>query len=349
MSILTRVERQWTRLERRWVKRLLRLVTPQSNPNLNELAQLAKDMRIMALGYKATGYELARRMASVLPIPEETEAMHAGLRPKASTQADIESPWAAHWAGQLKLPVIYHRKLWELTYIMQVIHEHGYLREGTRGVGFGCGIEPLPSYLASQGVEVTITDLDQTSATALGWINTNQYASTLDHAFHPRLVSRETFDRNVKFRVVDMNDIPPDLVDYDFCWSTCAVEHLGSISKGLHFIKQSLQTLKPGGLSVHTVELNIENDGPTIDNWGTVLFQRKHMEKVADDLRRDGHFVADLDFNYGDGPLDRFIDIPPYQGSKKDPTAITGQPLHLKLGVDGFVATCFGIIVRKAG
>jgi hypothetical protein len=58
-----------------------------------------------------------------------------------------------------------------------------------------------------------------------------------------------------------------------------------------------------------------------------------------------------LDFDFGDGPLDRFIDLPPYEwdlllqqgglAGKQD------HPAHLKLAIDGFACTCFGPVIRK--
>jgi hypothetical protein len=52
----------------------------------------------------------------------------------------------------------------------------------------------------------------------------------------------------------------------------------------------------------------------------------------------------------GDGAIDRYIDIPPYSWDLKKPTAwfdSLGQRAHLKLNVDGFACTCFGLIVVK--
>ena len=116
-----------------------------------------------------------------------------------------------------------------------------------------------------------------------------------------------------------MTAIPADLAGFDFCWSLCAFEHLGSIEAGLRFVEASLAPLRPGGTAVHTTEFNINANGPTIDNWPTVLFQRRHMEALAARLAAQGHQVAPFDFDAGDKPLDRFV------------------------------ATCFGLVVTKAG
>ncbi|WEJ99506.1 MAG: methyltransferase domain-containing protein [Candidatus Sphingomonas phytovorans] len=328
---------------------LLSLVNDQSQPNINALTEAVRSITLANLNIKTFGYDLARSLASSLPPREGFPARHVGLNSRASTQADLESDWVAHWCGELMVPFIYHRKLWELAYVLQAIMEHGHLRDGARGLGFGCGVEPIPSYLAARGASVTMTDLPPADAAAAGWVSTNQYSSTVDMAFRPYLVTKDVFDARVDLRHVDMNAIPPDLIDFDFCWSICALEHLGSLDNGLDFIVNSLKTLRPGGLSVHTTEFNIDPDGPTIDNWPTVLFQKKHLEGLAKKLRDAGHEVAELDFFLGDKPLDRFIDLPPFHHDLSPTIAEwIGGPQHLKVATDGFPCTCFGIIVRKA-
>jgi 2-polyprenyl-3-methyl-5-hydroxy-6-metoxy-1,4-benzoquinol methylase len=336
--------------ERRKADRLLPLVHKNGRPKRDQISEVAKSVRLIELNIKAFGYDLARRMTEALPpVPQDGVARHVGLHCQASTQADIESDWAAHWAGQLRIGVVYHRKIWELAYVLQAIHEHGHMVPGAKGLGFGCGVEPVPSYLASRGVAVTVTDLDHADAKAKGWIDTNQHARSLEQAFHPHLVERAVFDRLVDQRIADMNAIPETLQGYDFCWSMCAVEHLGSIQKGLDFLENSLKTLRPGGLSVHTLEYNVEADGPTVDNWVTVLFQRQHLEALAERLRAQGHEVAPFDFDMGQQPMDNFVDLPPwYHDMPEEEARRLGTPMHLKLGIDGFVATCFGIIIRKA-
>ena len=44
------------------------------------------------------------------------------------------------------------------------------------------------------------------------------------------------------------------------------IDRIGSIELGLQFIENSMATLRPGGVAVHTTEFNLE-DGETI---GTV-------------------------------------------------------------------------------
>jgi 2-polyprenyl-3-methyl-5-hydroxy-6-metoxy-1,4-benzoquinol methylase len=329
---------------------LLSRVDSQSRPNINALSEATRDLNVLALNVKFFGYELARQLAQALPVRTGLGPRPVGLRSKPSTQADLESEWVAYWCSELKIPLVFHRKLWELAYVLQAIYEHGHLRTGSRGLGFGCGSEPLPSYLAAHGVIVTATDLPPHDSRTQGWIDTSQHTTSVDRAFNSDLVTREQFDRCVGLRYVDMNAIPRDLAEYDFCWSICALEHIGSIQKGLDFIADSLSTLRPGGLAVHTTEFNFMNDRETIDNWGTVLFQRRHFSAIAERLRDAGHRVAELEFDVGDKPLDKFIDVAPF-AHDWDPQLRAswgdGGP-HIKLSVDGFACTCFGLVITKS-
>jgi hypothetical protein len=333
------------------LSKLLELLGPDSQPNLNALTMRLRDLNNLALTVKFFGYDLARRLAEDLPLPQQLAPQRVNLCPKASTQADLENDWAAYWCAELKVPRIFHRKLWEFAFVLQALWEHGMIGYNKRGLGFGCGNEPIPSYLASKGVRLTVTDMEPEEAKCKGWMSTSQHATTIDTLFMPQLIDRVTFDHHVALRYVDMNAIPPDLKDYDFCWSVCALEHLGSIVQGLAFVRNSLACLRPGGVAIHTTEFNFINDDQTIDNWPTVLFQRRHFTQLAEQLRKEGHDIGELDFHTGDKPLDKFIDIPPF--AHDWPQSILpewgGSAAHLKISIDGFASTCFGLIIRKGG
>ena len=108
----------------------------QSRPNLTALRLELRDLGALALNVKSFGYELARAFAQTLPQREGLAARQVGLACKPSTQEDMESDWVAYWLGELGVPVVFHRKLWEYAYLLQALHENGALREGARGLGF---------------------------------------------------------------------------------------------------------------------------------------------------------------------------------------------------------------------
>jgi hypothetical protein len=210
------------------------------------------------------------------------------------------------------------------------------VESGARGLGFGCGQEPLPAIFAAAGCTIVATDLQSGDARAEGWSASGQHSLDRDVLRRPHLCPDGRFDDAVTFEPVDMNNIPRTLVDFDFCWSACALEHLGSIEAGLTFIRNSLETLKVGGVAVHTTEFNLTSNSDTLDNDNTVLFRRRDFERLAFELIASGHEVAQFNYDQGDEPLDQHIDLPPYSNSD-----------HLKLAISRYVTTSFGIIVRK--
>ena len=338
------------RINNRDLTALLTPVSRDGHPNLNRLRLIANAIDPLALNIKQMGYSLARQLAEAMPPPTGTAARKLHLPNSLSTQSAMESDWVAHWCAELKIPVTYHRKLWELCFVLQALFDADLIAPGRRGLCFGCGTEPLPSYLAAHGVSVLATDLPPDASIASGWMESGQHATARERLFMPHLVDREAFDTHVALRAVDMNRLPSDLTGFDFCWSICALEHLGSIANGLAFIEKSLDCLVPGGVAVHTTEYNIDDDGPTVDNWMAVAFQRAHLEYLAARLRAQGHEVAPFDFDLGTGPLDRFVDLPPYHAQLSAPLQQwLGPAAHLKASMDGMIVTCIGLVIRKAG
>lgn len=331
------------------------LLTPSINgkPNMNTLNMALRDLLAIKHNIKNFGYQLASEIktsSSNYEVSDEPKIMN--LKSKPTTQEDMESSWVKYWCKQLKIEPIMHRKIWELCYVPQALYENLRIKEGMKGIVFGAGEEPLPALFATLGADITVTDLHPDKVKGMGWAESNQHTNSLEKVFYENIIDKETFDKKVSLEYVDMNDIPRELDGkYDFCWSVCALEHLGSIQNGLNFIENSLNVLKPGGLAVHTTEYNYTNEIHTIDNWPTVFFQDKHFIELAEKLRKKGFNVADISFDIGNKPLDRYIDIPPYSEGEgwitKESWGNVNQHAHLKLSVDGFPCTSFGMIISK--
>jgi len=328
----------------------------RGKPDLRDLYAATRDIGILRLNAKHYGYYLARQLEGVLKgVDYSLEPRKHHLVSKATTQEDMESPWFAYWCKELKIAPIYHRKIWEYAFVLQCLHDHDLLCEGVSAMGFGCGEEPMASYFATLGLDTLVTDLDPVRVAGKGWAETHQHARTRETAFRPDLVSREIFDARVRHQFVDMNAIPQVPQPFDFCWSICAMEHLGNIEAGLSFVENSLQVLKPGGLAIHTTEYNYLSENETRESGEVVLFLRRHFEALAQRLRASGHELLGPDFSAGKGVLDDFIDVPPYgdeaEGwlkNKYTPHVKSDFPAHLKLSISGFAATCFGLVVRKS-
>src|SRR5687767_7179476 len=97
-----------------------------------------------------------------------------------------------------------------------------------RRLGFGVGSEPMGDAFASQGCQVVATDQAPEAAAAQGWTAYDQHAAGLAAVRARNLTPADVFEANVTFEIADMNAIGAHLRGFDFCWSSCALEHLGS-------------------------------------------------------------------------------------------------------------------------
>lgn len=227
------------------------------------------------------------------------------------------------------------RKQWEFIYILRALEVGGCIAPGKRGLGFGVGKEKMPSLLAAQGCEIMATDLPMAEADS-HWAGGPQHAASLDALCWPHLISREDFEDRVSFRPANMKAIPKDLTGYDFCWSACALEHLGGLDEGFEFIRNSIACLKPGGLAAHTTEFNLGSAEKTLTSGGTVVYREKDILRFAEEMRAEGHQI-EVNLAPGDTPTDLMID------------RFRDSDIHLRLYVMHQVpATSIGLTVRKA-
>jgi SAM-dependent methyltransferase len=257
-------------------------------------------------------------------------------------EAHFRMPLYRFWCERLAETPRYHRKQWEWVYICQVLHEHGLLRAGARGLGFGVGKEPLAAAFANLGVEVLATDMDVAAARSAGWLGENQHAGEDVAVLNGRgLCDPVEFAARVHYRSVDMNAIPADLAGYDFCWSSCAYEHLGSIDAGLAFVRRSVDCLRPGGIAVHTTEFRLGRGRRTLESGAVVLFRRSDFEQLAAELALAGHRVAPLDFETGHEPVERYVDHPPFADEPH-------LRLRLPMWFGGYRTTSIGIVVERS-
>lgn len=230
-----------------------------------------------------------------------------------------------------------NRKFWEWCAIAQALDERCMLRTGMKGLGFAVGQEPLTSHFAGRGCEVLATDLDQ-HASDSGWIGSAQHAASKAILFQPLLVNREIFERRVTFQSADMRTLEGLRGGYDFIWSSCALEHLGTLQAGLDFIVRSADLLSPGGVAVHTTEFNVLSNDGTIEHGGNVIYRQRDILMLAEKMQISGLDLVSPIFDVGKHRFDAEIDRPPY---------MTPGVRHIKLEIDGHVCTSFMLIIEK--
>lgn len=258
------------------------------------------------------------------------------LRSQICRQADFALDAYRYWCARLGETPRLHRKQWEFFYICQALHERGLLRAGARGLGFGVGQEPLPAAFAARGAEILATDQTADAAQQGGWRQSGQHAAGLDALLRPQICDDATLHARVRFRTLDMNDIPGDLTGFDFCWSACSLEHLGSLRHGLRFVENSVRTLRTGGVAVHTTEFNLSSPHATLETPHLCVYRRSDIAALVKRLEAAGHRVEPLEWSPGTGMADDYVDLPPYRA----------EP-HLRLRLAEFDCTSVGLIVTR--
>jgi len=240
------------------------------------------------------------------------------------------------WIKKIDVDFVVHRKLWEWGYIAQVLYERGMLVPDKRGLGFAVGKEQLVSLFAKHGVKILATDIGVDHTAAAVWVDTNAHSSTLTDLFYPNVCDNETFFDNVQFQPLDMNNIPDDLSGFDFCWSSSAFEHLGTVDKGREFVLNSLKVLKPGGISVHTTDYNITSDF-NVDIPHMAVFGRSFFEQLRNETEKMGHTFLPFDLRLGNSPAD---DCVYWEGEDE---------YRMKQLLAGYITTSISLVIRITG
>lgn len=264
----------------------------------------------------------------------------------------FDTAWFLHWFGEIyRQPPegvalasgpdrpTYHRKNWEWAAVAQALAERDMLRPGRRGMGFAVGREPLTSLFAVRGASVVATDLAAEEGPTSDWSDTGQHAADLEALYWPAIVSREDFDARVSFMPQDMRNLRTEgLGSFDFIWSACSFEHLGSLEAGLQFVMNSTALLKPGGIAVHTTEFNLSSPERTLETGNNVIYRVQDLTHLEARLRGIACAMEPLDAFGGSHPDDIEYDFEPYY--------LTGRQ-HIKLDLSGHVATSVLLIIRK--
>jgi hypothetical protein len=234
-------------------------------------------------------------------------------------------------------PLYRHRKMWEWCAISQALDVRGMLARRRRGCGFAVGHEPLPSLFASLGAHILATDLRPEAGSH--WANSGEHCDSLENLHWPNLIRWSEFSDRVSFRPVDMR-IMDGLSNstFDFVWSSCALEHLGSLEAGIAFIERSTDLLKPGGVGIHTTEFNISSERETLESGETVIYRKSDITSLAHRIAERSAALHALNFEPGNDQADLAYDEPPYYVSGRQ---------HVKLRIGRFVSASIILIVQK--
>lgn len=258
------------------------------------------------------------------------------IESQACSARQVMHPAYSEWAALLGELPRFHRKQWEHITILEVARQAGLVAPGGSALGFGVGSEPVPAALASLGLSVLATD--QPRVNAGHWTRRGEHADSLEPLSKPTIIHPARFRKLVQFRSVDMNDLPEDLGTHDLVWSACAIEHLGSPEQGLHFVRQSLRLLRPGGLAVHTTELDLTPGESTIDYGNCALYRPLDLQRFQQDVVAMGYAMTVNPYVPLEHPADRLI---------APPMSVGKESVHLKLALYDSITTSFVLVIRR--
>ena len=186
--------------------------------------------------------------------------------------------------NELKEPARFHRKQWEFAMIFLTLQKFGLLNEQKVGLSLGGGNERVLYSIAKYVKKLIVTDLydDNTSWDCARTQDPDEFIK----ASKPFPVD----DKKIQALKMDMRFL--DFADntFDFCYSSCAIEHIGEYKDFLQHFNEVNRVLKDDGMYVLTTELQFgEQIIPDPNNY---IFTKGYLADLIS--QSDLDFVSDV-------------------------------------------------------
>ncbi len=303
------------------IKKAMTMVMIKDNRKMNILPKNVKDLALQMTARRSSVVALAFVIGVALGMlgsrlgmaplmmahndeeqhsrsPEVLEMFRGTPSLKVTSKLANRMEGATEWCTELLHEMekgVYreHRKQWEFCFMAHALDHYGKLKEGSKGIGFAVGTEPLAPFFVKRGAELVVSDLpisNSTKGLVQGWANTGQHAAALNATFTEGVVDYELYAKKAKFIPINMNEIPGDLLhgEYDFVYSSSSLEHVGSVELGRKFILNAMKALKKGGVGVHTTEFAI-NSLEDPGKFGHMsVWLKKDVDLLESELEKNG-------------------------------------------------------------
>ncbi len=243
--------------------------------------------------------------------------------------------------NELRETARFHRKQWEFAMIFLTLQKFELLKEQNVGLSLGGGNERVLFSIARHIKKLFVTDLydDSTSWDCARTGDPDEFIK----ASKPFPVD----DTKIKALKMDMRKL--DFADntFDFCYSSCAIEHIGEYQDFLQHFNEVNRVLKPGGIYVLTTELQFGEE--TITDENNFIFTKDYIAKLIAESGLD--FVSDVNveltknnINY---PYPSNIQNIAFSGNNNFSQRIVEQFPHLILIRGNVPFTSVLLILRK--
>ena len=179
--------------------------------------------------------------------------------------------------NELKESPRFHRKQWEFAMIFLALKKLGFLNENMTGLSLGGGNERVLYSIAQHVNKLIVTDLYNEDTT---W----DCARTKDPDEY--IKASKPFDvDDSKFKAFRMDMRYLDFEDntFDFCYSSCAIEHIGDFEDFVQHLDEVYRVLKEDGVYVFTTELKIGSD--TIKDQNNFIFSSSYLNEIFKSIK----------------------------------------------------------------
>lgn len=207
----------------------------------------------------------------------------------------------------LEAPVL-HRKQWEFGMIFLTLKKAQMLEDNKRGLSMGSGKEVLLYAVARQVKHLNVTDLYSTESL---W----ECAKTTDpDEFIRKNKPFPVEEDKISAQRMDMRHLAFADCAFDFAYSSCAFEHIGTDDDFLQHLNEVYRVLKDGGVYVLTTEFTCEKETVPIPN--NYIFSAEHLDRVigASKFVPESRFDARLSEQSANFPMPGRVDDLSYRG-----------------------------------
>ncbi|RMG61279.1 MAG: class I SAM-dependent methyltransferase [Calditrichaeota bacterium] len=169
----------------------------------------------------------------------------------------------------------FHRKQWEFALIFRSLRRLGVVHPRSRGLSLGSGRERLLFTLIAHIEQLVATDLynPETVWETARAMDPEQFVKA-EPPFEAPL-------ERLAVRHMDMREIDFPDRSFDFCYSACAVEHIGGYQDFLTHLNEVYRVLKPGGYYVLTTEFHYGEE--TIEDPNNYVFGFPYLNRLIEE------------------------------------------------------------------
>jgi SAM-dependent methyltransferase len=235
-----------------------------------------------------------------------------------------------------------HRKQWEFAQIFRALQSVGVLNGTSRGLSMGGGMERLLYAVVRHTGHLTVTDLYEADSS---W----NEARLEDPDCAVKAAAPFPVDRDrLSARRMDMRELTFPSGSFDFCYSSCAIEHIGTYDDFVRHLEETRRVLKDDGVYVLTTEFHYgEEVIPAPHNY---YFSAAFLEEL---VRASSFAVCGV----VDGTLRPHVFNRPVPVNLGDLCADAADPVtdvllntspHLQLLTSGLPFTSMCLVLRKA-